>query len=516
MDFNWLVISPIIIILGTGVLQVLFEAFVPARARRLTQLVSSLLAVVAALVMTALIDIWGLVDAPTFVAGSDMLGDHVGIFASMALLLIAFLAIMVIADRTSQLDGAFAGQPADRPGSSDESLTNRLNYQRTEFYPLVLFSLGGMLVFVQAASLLTMFVALEVMSLPLYILAASARRQRLISQEAAIKYFILGAFSSAFFLMGTAFLYGALGNINLALIPANRLPEFLGQYGLNVLLLWFVGALLVTVGLLFKVAAAPFHAWTPDVYQGAPTPITGFMAAGVKIAAFVALLRVLATTAVALFPYMQTMIWVIAVLTIVVGTVMGLRQNDIKRMLAYSSIAHAGFLLIAVVGKGTVVTGNVGALLFYLLTYGIATIGAFGIITLVRNRDGEGNITGEATDMSKWAGLGKTNPWLAASMSVLLLSFAGIPLTAGFMAKFWVFASAASQGGTLLVVIAVLASAATAVFYFRLIRTMYFLAPSEKIAVVTSEGLSSFAITVSVLLTVLLGLFPTVVMNLIS
>ena len=511
--FNWWALAPIIVVLGTGAVQVLLEAFVPRKARRVVQVVTSMTAIVVAFVIAIINHATGVFTQPSFIAGEDLVGDTPGVYATIILLLIGLLSLWVMADRTTQGDGAFAGQPSDRPGSSEEALTNRLNYQRSEFFPLLMFSLGGMMVFVQASSLLTMFVALEVMSLPLYILAASARRQRLISQEAGMKYFILGAFASAFFLMGTAFIFGATGSINLMRLPGNQVPQVVESVGFNPLMMWYIGGVLLMVGLLFKVAAAPFHAWTPDVYQGAPSPVTGFMAAGVKVAAFVALMRVLATTVVGFFPAMRVTVWSIAVLTIVVGTVMGLRQYDVKRMLAYSSIAHAGFLLIAVMTESGAVTSNWRGMLFYLLTYGVATVGAFGIITLVREQDAQGNVTGEATAMEKWAGLGSTHPLLAAAMTVFLLSFAGIPLTAGFMGKFWIFAAAAQQGATLLVVIAVLASVATAVFYFRLIRIMYFQTPQGRAVVVGSEGYTAMAVTVAALLTVLLGIFPTLVMN---
>ncbi|MBV7363421.1 NADH-quinone oxidoreductase subunit NuoN [Actinomycetaceae bacterium TAE3-ERU4] len=516
LNFDWLALTPIIVILGTGAVQVLLEAFVPRRARRLTQLITSLLAVCLAFSVLAYLHMSDLYRSPVAVAGGEVKTDLVGIFAQLVLLLIGFLSILVFADRTSQNDGAFAGQPSDRPGSADEALSNRMQYQRTEIFPLLMFSLGGMLVFVQASSLLTMFVALEVMSLPLYILAASARRRRLVSQEAGMKYFILGAFASAFFLMGAALFFSIAGSVEFTRLNPQQLAQIVQSGGAEKIILFPVAMLLVLVGLLFKVAAVPFHAWTPDVYQGAPTPVTGFMAAGVKVAAFVALLRIADATVVGFFPGVRWVFWTVAALTIVYGTVMGLRQTDVKRMLAYSSIAHAGFLLIAIVSVRGLPTFALLPVMFYLLTYGLATVGAFAIVTLVRERNQNGDIVGEATSMKLWAGLGKTNPFLAACMSIFLLSFAGIPLTAGFIGKFWVFMLAVSAGATPLVVLAVLASAATAVFYFRLIRTMFFEEPTDNSVVVASEGYSSFAIAFTTAVTVVLGILPTLVINLLA
>ena len=271
-------------------------------------------------------------------------------------------------------------------------------------------------------------------------------------------------------------------------------------------MLLIIGVALVLIGMLFKVGAVPFHAWTPDAYQGAPTPITGFMAAGTKIAAFAAMLRFLYTVGRGAQWDITPVMWTIIILTMLVGTVVGLIQTDIKRLLAYSSIAHAGFILI---GVNAFSADGISSVAFYLVAYAIATVGAFGIVTLVHETDAEGNILGEATALSKWKGLGKTNPMLATAMTIFLLSFAGIPLTSGFMGKFAVFSAGVASGETVLVVIAVLASAATAFFYFRLIVLMFFREPEgEGTATVASEGMSIVAIVVCAILTVLIGVFP--------
>ena len=278
--------------------------------------------------------------------------------------------------------------------------------------------------------------------------------------------------------------------------------------------LLLAGIVLVTVGLLFKVGAAPFHTWTPDVYQGAPTPITGFMAAATKLAAFAALLRFWYTIAYGMQWDLNALMLGIAVLTMLIGTVLGVVQNDIKRMLAYSSIAHAGFLLLGVI---SLTQQALGATLFYLLAYGLATIGAFGIVSLVREVDANGNITSEATNLQQWAGLGKRHPLLAGAMVIFLLSFAGIPLTSGFIGKFVVFSAAISGGLAWAVVVAVIASAATAFFYVRLIVLMYLTdAEDESTVAIGSEGPTTIAIGACAVLTVLLGIIPGPVLNLLS
>ena len=283
------------------------------------------------------------------------------------------------------------------PGSQHERLLTATGVTQTEVFPLLMFAVGGMLLFPASNDLLTMFVALEVLSLPLYLLCGLARRRRLLSQEASLKYFLLGAFSSAFFLYGVALLYGYAGTVRLAGI-AEAVSNSAGD---ETLLL--VGTGLVAVGLLFKVGAAPFHSWTPDVYQGAPTPITGFMAACTKVAAFGALLRVFYVGVGGLAWEWEPVIWGVAILTMVVGSVVALTQTDVKRMLAYSSIAHAGFVLVGMAATDAVQPSGellgVSSVLFYLLAYGFSTIGAFAVVTLVRDA------AGEATHLSQWAGL---------------------------------------------------------------------------------------------------------------
>jgi NADH-quinone oxidoreductase subunit N len=289
----------------------------------------------------------------------------------------------------------------------------------------MVFAVGGMMLFPASNDLLTMFVALEVLSLPLYLLCGLARRRRLLSQEAALKYFMLGAFSSGFFVYGIALVYGYAGSTSLTGISA----AISGRIGAEGLLLG--GIALLAVGMLFKIGAAPFHAWTPDVYQGAPTAVTAFMAACTKIAAFGALLRLFYVGFGGAQRDWTPMIWIIAILTMAVGAFFALSQTDIKRMLAYSSIAHAGFVLVGFVGLQQATSGDgaissLQAVLFYLVTYGFMTVGAFGVVTLVRDAGGEVN------HLSRWAGLGKESPVVAGVFAFFLLGMAGIPMTSGF------------------------------------------------------------------------------------
>ena len=506
-SIQWLPLLPVAFALGAGVIGVLAEAFVPSRARRGTQLVITALALLGAL--AAVVVQWDEVVAG---GGTELFGgafhlDGPALALQGTLVVLTALAISVFADRTSEGQDAFAPSAAAVPGSEYEELARREGLQQTEVYPLALFGLGGMLLFVAAADLVTLFVALEVLSLPLYILTGLARRRRLLSQEASLKYMLLGAYASAFLLFGSALLYGFAGSVRLADIAAAT-GSVVGLEGLLL-----AGALLVLVGLLFKVGAVPFHSWTPDVYTGAPTPVTGLMAATTKIAAFGAMARIVYVLLPSLAWDLRPALWAVAILTMVVGSVVGVVQTDVKRMLAYSSIAHAGFVLVGVLAFQQ---AGIAATLFYLVVYGVATVGAFAIVHLVRQtRSGQDGtvVLGEATHLSQWAGLGRSNPWLAAAFSLFLLSFAGIPLTAGFAGKFAVFAAAVDGGATWLVVVAVLASAVSAFFYVRLIVLMYFtpapeLPEGEGVTVVRSRGWTSVVVTVTAVFTVVLGVLP--------
>lgn len=483
-------LAPLITIFGAAVVGVLIEAFVPRKLRHPIQVGLALLALVAALVQVILL------------AGTDMVAavgavaiDGPALFLQGTILVLAIISVGFFAERRLEAGGdAFAPAAASLPGSEDERVLVRERRLQTEVYPLALFAVGGMLLFPAANDLLMLFIALEVMSLPLYLLCGMARRRRLLSQEAALKYFLLGAFSSAIFLFGMAFVYGYAGTLRFGEI-SEALTANIGQDGI---LLAGVG--LMAVGLLFKVGAVPFHSWTPDVYQGAPTPITGFMAACTKLAAFGALVRLFYVAFGGLRTDWQPMLWAVAIATMLVGAVVALTQTDIKRMLAYSSIAHAGFVLTAMVAADSSATA---AILFYLATYGISTLGAFAVVTLVRDSGGE------ATHLAKWAGLGRRSPVLAATFALFLLAFAGIPLTSGFVGKLTVFTAAIDGGAAPLVVVGVIASAVAAFFYVRVIVLMFFSDPAPEGPTVAVPSLwTAVGITVGAAATLLLGIVP--------
>jgi NADH-quinone oxidoreductase subunit N len=517
-EVDWAELTPVLIVLGAGVIAVLIEAFVPQRPRRTVQLLLALAATAGAVLATGLL--WAGVreTGGTVVLGGSMILDGPALLLQGLVALLAFLALLVIADRGRMAgrrgEDAFAPQAAAVPGSDYEELARRKRLTQTEVYPLTLFATGGMMLFPAAGDLLTMFVALEVLSLPLYLLSGLARRRRLLSQEAAMKYFLLGSFASAFFLFGVALLYGFAGSVRLSEISAATATVV----GLDPLLLG--GVLLVAAGLLFKVAAVPFHSWTPDVYQGAPTPITGFMAACTKVAAFGALLRVIYVVAPSVEWDLRPALWTVVLLTIAVGTLASLVQTDMKRMLGYSAIAHTGFILTGVVAVQ--VTG-ISGVLFYLLAYGAAVLGAFAVVTLVREVGADGVVLGEATHLSQWAGLGRRSPWLAAAFSLFMLSFAGIPLTAGFVGKFAVFSAAVDGDATVLAVAGVLGSAVAVFFYIRIVVLLFFTDPPAdaghghaRVAVVRSEGLTAVAIGVAAVATLGLGVLPSPVLDLVG
>ncbi|MGW6462160.1 NADH-quinone oxidoreductase subunit NuoN, partial [Streptomyces sp. NPDC055078] len=408
---------------------------------------------------------------------------------------------------------SFAAQGASVPGSDSEKAAVKAGFTTTEVYPLALFAIAGMLVFPAANDLLTLFIALEVFSLPLYLLCALARRKRLMSQEAAVKYFLLGAFSSAFMLFGIALLYGYAGSVSYARIAdvvdgtvRTIDPVLADTMGNDALLL--IGVALILMGLLFKVGAVPFHMWTPDVYQGAPTPITGFMAAATKVAAFGALLRLLYVVLPGMSWDWRPVMWAIAIVTMLGGAIVAITQTDIKRLLAYSSIAHAGFILAGVIAARP---SGVSSVLFYLGAYSFVTIGAFAVVTLVRDAGGE------ATHLSKWAGLGRRSPMIAAVFAIFLLAFAGIPLTSGFSGKFAVFKAAAEGGAGALVVVGVISSAIAAFFYIRVIVLMFFSEPkADGPTVAVPSAMTMTAIGLGVVVTLVLGVAPQYFLDLAS
>ncbi len=490
---SYSLLAPILIVLGGAVLGVMAEAFLSRAVRPAVQLSITLGSLVLALAQ-----LWRIRHAASLTAAMGSVAiDGPAILLQGSILIIAILGVFLIADQDH-----FTTLAAALPGSPEERESQQSGQRLTEVYPLTLFAVAGMLLFPIATDLVTLFVALEVLSLPLYLMAGLSRRRRLLSQEAALKYFLLGAFSSAFFLFGAAFLYGYSGSLSLSGIHT----AIEASPGNQVFL--FIGVAFLSIGLLFKVSAVPFHAWTPDVYQGAPTPVTAFMAAATKIAAFGAMLRIFYTALANGYWQWRPFLTVIAIITMLFGAVVAIAQRDVKRMLAYSSIAHAGFLLTGILALNK---AGLDATIFYLFAYGIATIGAFGIVTLVRDS------SGEVTDLNRWAGLGKRSPFIATVFAFLLLAFAGIPLTSGFIGKFSIFSAAYESGNRAVVVVGVLSSAIAAFFYIRVIVLMFFTDPVEDgTGVVIPSILTRATIVVSFVITIFLGVFPSPVLNLIT
>jgi NADH-quinone oxidoreductase subunit N len=384
-----------------------------------------------------------------------------------------------------------------------------LNATRGEFYALALFSAAGMCLLSQANDLLVIFISLEVMSLAIYCLTAYLRRGKR-PAEAAFKYFVLGSFASAVFLYGAALAFGATGSTNLADVAQAVVAG--GSGGSKGLL--YGSAALLAAGFAFKVAAVPFHMWVPDVYDGAPAPVTGFMAAGVKAAAFAVLVRILVTGfgsgAAATGPQgWQTLIIWLAVLTMVVGNLLAVPQRSVKRMLAYSSIAHAGYLLVAVASMaagGSQRASAVQGLVFYLVSYSATVVGAFGVVALIERKLA---LSGVGDDLSNWSGLSEKHPALAAAMALFMVSLAGVPPTAGFMAKLTVFRSAIDAGLVPLAVIGVLTSAAGLYYYLRVVVYVYMVPQSDPEAVVGGRLLSAgLALAGCAILVVWLGIAP--------
>jgi NADH-quinone oxidoreductase subunit N len=363
-----------------------------------------------------------------------------------------------------------------------------------EWYVLVLLSASGAVTMASADDLIVLFVGLEILSVAVYVLTAMHRR-RVSSQEAGLKYFVLGAFSSAFLLYGIALTYGATGSTNLADIQSFLAREVVTQ---NALLLG--GLVLMLVGLGFKVAAVPFHSWAPDVYQGAPTPITGYMAGAVKVGAFAALLRVfVVAVGPAYRQEWQPVVAALAVLSLVVGAFGAISQENVKRMLAYSSINHAGFILLGVLAASAAGTE---AALFYLLAYTFMAAGSFAVVSVVA-RTGE-----HRQSLEDYRGLASVRPGLALTFAVLLLSQAGVPLTVGFLAKLYVVTAAVESGFDWVAVVAMLTAVVSAFMYLRIVATMYFGEAPEGASAPRVPPATALALTLSVLGVVLLGVVP--------
>ncbi len=382
---------------------------------------------------------------------------------------------------------------------SDDYL-KREGYPIGEYYPLILFTTAGAMWMASGNDLMTVFLGLEVLSVSLYVLAGLFRGQ-LKSNEAGLKYFILGAFSTGFLLYGIALTYGVTGTTKI-----QGISEFFAANPQDLTSPMAVaGMLLMSVGFLFKIAVAPFHMWTPDVYQGAPTPVTAFMSAGPKAAAFAAFVRILTVGMNGMETDWTSLLWILAVLTMVVGNFIAIYQTNLKRMLAYSSIAHAGYALVGLVAANEI---GFSGILFYMLAYTFMNLGAFGVLILA-GKTGEENLTLEG-----FAGFGFKRPLLGVAMTIFLFSLMGIPPTAGFAGKFYIFAGAVKAGYIWLAVLGVLNSAVSLYYYLRVMVYMYFKNPEEDFSWVKIHAGAAISIVLALVGVLYLGILPSSVMEL--
>ena len=454
---DWLIVIPELILLVTAVAVMFIDAFARNRWGRFMPW-KALSGVVLAMIAEGFL--WNY----RYVGFNGMLvNDNFAVIVNFAVLIGTGLSILMSVD-----------------------YARREELPQGEYYALMLLSSLGMLLMTASANLIMVFLSLEVLSIALYVLTgiAGARRK---SQEAGMKYFLLGSFSSAFFVYGAALIYGAAGTIDLRAI-ASAPP--------NTLLA--AGAALVIVGLGFKVAVVPFQMWTPDVYEGAPSPITAYMSIGSKAAAFAALTRVLTVGFAGIEPVWVAAIWVIAVLTMIVGNVVAISQDSIKRMLAYSSIAHAGYIMVAIAAANDL---GRQAIPFYLMTYAFMNLGAWAVVTAV-TRKGE-----EATGLADYSGLFWSHPVLATAMALFMFALAGLPPTAGFTAKIFIFAAAYQAGMIGLVIIAVLTTIVSAYFYLRVTVMMFMHRPKDPPEVRVPVP-TTIAIAIAGIATIWLLVFP--------
>ncbi len=368
-----------------------------------------------------------------------------------------------------------------------------------DYLALILFATLGMMLLASATNLVMVFVGLETLSVSLYVLAGQ-RRSQLHSLEAALKYFVLGAFATGFFLYGVALVYGSTGSLDL-----ESISQFIRGGDGRAGALFGFGLLMLLVGFGFKIALVPFHMWTPDVYQGAPAPVSGFMATGSKAAAFAALTRVLLGAVGQDAANWAGLLWILAVLTMTVGNVIAVVQDNVKRMLAYSSIAHAGYILVGIVAANELTSSSV---LFYLLVYAFMNIGAFGVLSALSDREGE------VQDIARMAGLGYRKPLLGVAMAVFMFALAGIPPTAGFMAKFYVFSAALKSGYLWLVIIGVVNSMISVYYYLRVVVYMYMREPEGEVSEVSVVPAVAVGLAVATLAVLYLGIYPSTVMDL--
>ena len=462
---SWSALLPMLVITGTGLLVLVLDSFTPpAQRSRLAGI--SLLGILAA--AGAVGAAWG---QPEIVFSGMLAADAFGQFFSLLLLLVVGLTVLI-----------------------SIPYVRRTGMDHGEYYALLLFGTLGMMIMANSLDLITIFLGLETLSISLYILAGFLREQ-LKSNESALKYLLLGAFASGFVLYGIALVYGATGSINL-----RRVAEVVAAGKTASPTLLIIGMGLLIIGFGFKVASVPFHMWTPDVYEGAPTSVTAFMIAGTKAAAFAAFLRILMTALPVLQADWSRVLWVLAVLTMTVGNVVAVAQSNIKRMLAYSSIAHAGYILVAMVAGSKLGSGSV---LFYLVAYAFMNLGAFAVVIALPHHDGE------RVSIDEYAGLGLRYPFLGAAMALFMFSLAGIPPTGGFMGKFYIFSAAIQAKYIGLAVIGVLNSVISVYYYLRVTVVMYMGQGEAEPATGRLSPALVLAVLIAMLGTLQLGLFPS-------
>jgi NADH-quinone oxidoreductase subunit N len=479
-DLGW--IAPYLILAGAGMLLVLAEAFYKGSDRSALvglTVAGSLAAAVASIVLYRQLGPDEVHPIFTDAKGGAMLvGDHLGyVLSALFSLTTAITALMSPAHQREH------------------------GWQIGEYYGLLLLSASGMVILAQAASLVTVFLGVETMSIGVYVMCAMRRTSRR-GNEAAMKYFLIGAFATGFLMYGMALIYGAAGTLSLL-----KMPQALANTANPGLVI--AGAFLLVVAFGFKIAAVPFHMWAPDVYEGAPTPVTGFMAAGIKAAAIAAMIRVFGVALGGdVLPY-GTLGWasplvVIAAITITIGNISAIRQDNIKRVLAYSSISHAGVLLVGLCAMGLGSPTAKSSLVYYLIAYSITTMGAFAVVSFVGSKNRERLLVDD------WAGLASQHPGAALAMTICLLSFGGIPPTAGFFGKFVIFKSAMDvYNGQLLwlVIVGIINSAISIYYYLRIVTAMYFRDATQPFSPTRSPGLL-FVIALVPLLVLELGILP--------
>jgi len=467
-SINLLVVLPVVIVATTGILLMVIDLFISEERRPWLGWIA-LGGLAAALVQS--LGLWGNSYATfTPTGGHPMLvADNFSHFLNAIFLVTGILTVLFSTHYTNRDDMAFGG----------------------EYYMLLLFSISGMMLMGMANDLILVFLAIELLSIPLYILCAF-NQPRAESEESAMKYFLLGAFSSGFLVFGIALLYGATG--------ATALPDVLANIGPDNIL-GLIGGALLLVGFAFKVAAVPFHSWTPDVYEGAPTTVTAFMSVGAKVGGFAALMRVFIYALPELADTWVTALTLIAALTMILGNVVAISQQNIKRMLAYSSIAHAGYIMMAVAAASDpqVADKGVSAALFYMLAYVFSNLGAFAVVLAVERQDGSG------LNLDDYKGLARRHPLLALALAYFMLSLTGIPPSGGFTGKFFVFEAAIESGLTWLAVVGVVTSVISAYFYLRPV-FLSFMVDGEGRALVRPA--LAFTVVVAIVGTILLGLAP--------